>query len=66
MRKTGRYAEELLLLPSDSDPEPLEERLTAWGGAALLIQAMRSLDVPGSTGRHVHVKQRQRGFREAE
>lgn len=66
MRKTGRYADEPLLLPIDIDPEPVEERLTAWGGAALLIQAMRSFDVPGSTQRHVHIKQRQRGYREAE
>jgi hypothetical protein len=66
MRKTGRYAEERLLLPIDIDPEPVEERLTAWGGAALLIQAIRSFDVPDSTKRHVHIKQRQRGYSESE
>src|SRR5438270_6775654 len=66
MKKTGRYADEPLLLPIDIDPEPVEERLTAWGGAALLVQAIRSFDVPGSTKRHVHIKQRQRGFSEAE
>ena len=66
MRKTGRYADEPLLLPIDIDPEPIEERLTAWGGAALLVQAIRSLDVPGSTKRNVQVKQRQRGYSEAE
>jgi hypothetical protein len=66
MRKTGRYADEPLLLPVDIDPEPVQERLTAWGGAALLIQAIRSFDVPGSTKRHVHIKQRQRGYSEAE
>src|SRR5438270_11155822 len=66
MKKTGRYADEPLLLPIDIDPEPVEERLTAWGGAALLVQAIRSFDVPGSTKRHVHIKQRERGFSEAE
>lgn len=54
------------MLPIDIDPEPIEERLTAWGGAALLIQAIRSFDVPGSTQRNVQVKQRQRGYSEAE
>ena len=47
-------------------PNPIEEKLTAWGGAALLVQAIRSLDVPGSTARHVQVKQRQRGLSEGE
>lgn len=66
MKKTGRYADEPLLLPIDIDREPIEERLTAWGGAALLIQAIRSFDVPGSSQRNVEVKQRQRGYSEAE
>ncbi|HTT63438.1 MAG TPA: IS1380 family transposase [Bryobacteraceae bacterium] len=47
------------------DPEPLEEAVTAWGGVPLLVRALRSLDVPGSVARHVHVKQRQRGLDEA-
>lgn len=59
-------AGEPLLLPIDIDPDPIEEKLTAWGGAALLVQAIRSLDVPGSTARHVQIKQRQRGLTEAE
>ena len=57
-------AGEPLLLPIDIDPDPIEEKLTAWGGAALLVQAIRSLDVPGSTERHVQIKQRQRGLTE--
>jgi hypothetical protein len=65
-RKTGQMAGEPLLLPIDIDPEPVDEKLTAWGGAALLVQAIRSLDVPGSTARHVQIKQRQRGLVEAE
>jgi len=40
------------------DPEPIEEGLTAWGGAALPIQAIRSLDAPGSSKRKVQLKQR--------
>jgi hypothetical protein len=47
------------------DPEPLEECVTAYAGIPLLVQAMRSLDVPGSVKRHVQVKQRQRGLDEA-
>jgi len=63
--KQGRFGDEPLLIPIDIDPEPVEEQLTAWGGAALLVQAIRSLDVPGSAGRHLHLKQRQRGYDEA-
>jgi Transposase DDE domain group 1 len=59
-------AGEPLLLPIDIDPEPVDEKLTAWAGAALLVQAIRSLDVPGSAARHVQVKQRQRGLSESE
>jgi hypothetical protein len=47
------------------DPEPLEEAVTAWGGVRLLARALRSLDVPGSVGRHVRVKHRQRSLDEA-
>lgn len=46
------------------DPEPLEECVTAWGGLPLLVRAIRSLDVPGSVKRNLHLKQRQRGFDE--
>ena len=47
------------------DPEPLEEDVTAYAGIPLFVQAMRSLDVPGSVKQHLHVKQRQRGLDEA-
>lgn len=47
------------------DPEPLDEQMTALGGIPLLVRAARSLDVPGSVGRHVRLKQRERGFDEA-
>jgi len=47
------------------DPEPLEETVTAYGGIPVFLQAARSLDMGGLTRRHLHVKQRQRGFDEA-
>lgn len=47
------------------DPEPAPEILTALGGMPLLVQAFRSLGVPGSVKRHVRIKQRQRGYDEA-
>jgi len=47
------------------DPEPLQECLTAYAGIPLFVRAMRSLDVPGSVKRHLHLKQRERGFDEA-
>ena len=47
------------------DPEPLEESVTAYGGIPLLIRAARSFKVPEFVKRHVHLKQRQRGFDEA-
>jgi len=47
------------------DPEPLEECVTAMGGMPLFVRAIRSLDVPGSVQRNLHLKQRQRGFDEA-
>ena len=42
-----------------------EQNLTALAGIPLLVQAFRSLDLPRSVGRHVCVKQRQRGLDEA-
>ena len=47
------------------DPEPLEECVTAYGGLPLLLQAVRSLDVPGRVKQHLRIKQRQRGLDEA-
>lgn len=49
----------------DLDEQPLEETITALGGVPLFVRAVRSLDVPGSVKRHLHVKQRERGFDEA-
>jgi hypothetical protein len=47
------------------DSQPLEETITALGGVPLLARALRSLNVPASVGRHLHLKQRERGFDEA-
>ena len=47
------------------DPEPLQETLTALGGIPLVVQAFRSLGVPGSIQQHVVVKERERGYDEA-
>jgi hypothetical protein len=47
------------------DAQPLEEKITAWGGIPLLVRAARSLDIGGRVRRYVQVKQRERGFDEA-
>jgi len=47
------------------DPEPLAECVTALGGVPLLVRAIRSLDVPGSVKRNLHLKKRERGYDEA-
>jgi hypothetical protein len=53
-------------LPFEYDFEhPAEEVLTAYAGVPLFVRAVRSFDVPGSVKRHLHLKQRQRGFDEA-
>lgn len=39
--------------------------LTADAGVPQFVRAVRSLEVPGSVKRHLHLKQRQRGFGEA-
>jgi len=49
----------------DYDEGHSEQNLTALAGIPLLVQAFRSLDLPRSVGRHVRVKQRQRGLDEA-
>jgi hypothetical protein len=47
------------------DPEPAAERLTSYGGAAVLVQTLRSLGVAQSVARHVPIKKRDRGYDEA-
>jgi hypothetical protein len=52
-------------LPFAYDWEPAAEVLTAYAGLPLFVRALRSFNVPGSVKRHLHLKQRQRGFDEA-
>jgi hypothetical protein len=53
-------------LPFEYDfDHPAEEVLTAYAGVPLFVRAVRSLEVPGSVKRHLHLKQRQRGFDDA-
>lgn len=47
------------------DPQPLPEAVTAMAGVPLVVQAFRSLDLPGSVRQHLQVKERQRGYDEA-
>lgn len=42
-----------------------DQRITALAGIPLLVQAFRSLGLPGSVKRNVSVKQRERGYDEA-
>src|SRR5260370_36346403 len=53
------------LLGFDYDEGHGEHNLTALASIPLLLQAFRSLDLPRGVGRHVCVKQRQRGLDEA-
>ncbi len=45
----------------ETDPGPLDECVTPWGGLPLFVRAVRSLDVPGSVKRNLRLKQRWRG-----
>jgi len=47
------------------DPEPAPERLTSYGGAAVLIRTLRSRGVAESVARNIHIKKRDRGYDEA-
>ncbi len=53
-------------MPIEIDPEPLAETLTALGGVPLLVQTFRSLGLGASVRREVRVKERERGWDEAE
>ncbi len=65
MRKLEKPSPTESPLLFEIDPEPAPESLTALGGIPLLVQAFRSLGLPGSVKRHVQVKERQRGYDEA-
>ena len=57
---------ELGLLSLEISPEPAPEVMTAYGGLPLVLQTMRTIGVLKSIQRHVQVKQRERGFTEAQ
>ncbi len=65
MRKTEKRSPTESPLLFELDPQPAEECLTALGGLPLVVQAFRSLGLPGSVKQHVAVKERQRGYDEA-
>jgi hypothetical protein len=65
MRKLQRRSPTESPLLFEFDPEPLQETLTALGGIPLVVQAFRSLGLPGSVQQHVAVKERERGYDEA-
>ena len=52
-QKPSRAAGEFLF---QFDPEPLEGCVTAYAGIPLLLQAARSLEVPGRVKQHVRIK----------
>ena len=65
MKRTTKPSPAAGEFPFQIDAEPLVEAVTALGAVPLLARAIRSLDVPGSVGRHLRIKQRERGFDEA-
>ena len=60
MRRMQRPSPTESPLLFEVDPQPLEETLTALGGIPLVVQAFRSLGLPGSVQQHVAVKERER------
>src|SRR6266704_4493258 len=65
MRKIEKPSPTESPLLFEFDPKPAEEVLTALGGLPLVVQAFRSLGLPGSVKQHVAVRERQRGYDEA-
>jgi hypothetical protein len=54
------------MLPFTIDEQPLKERLTARAGLPLIVEMFRSLGLPAVVGAEVRLKERNRGFTEAE
>jgi hypothetical protein len=65
VRKPSKPSPTASPLLFEIDPEPLPETLTALGGVPLVVQAFRSLGLPGLVGENVRIKERQRGYDEA-
>jgi hypothetical protein len=66
VKKTRKPSSTELPLLIEIDPEPIPEILTALGGVPLLVQTFRSLGLPGRVREQVRVKERERGYDEAE
>jgi hypothetical protein len=66
MKKPRRPSSTESPLLFEIDPEPLPETLTALGGVPLLVQTFRSLGLPAKVREQVEIKQRERGYDEAE
>ncbi len=54
------------LPPIETDPEPTQEVLTSFAGLSLVAETLRALGLPQSVERNIQLKERQRGFSEAQ
>lgn len=65
MKKISRASVTAQPLPFQWDSEPGTEILTAFGGLPMVVQTFRSMRLPEAIGRHVRIKERQRGYDES-
>lgn len=54
------------LPPIEIDPEPTQEVLTSFAGLSLVAETLPALGLSQSVERNLHLKERQRGFSEAQ
>lgn len=70
MKKHARRREEesdqLGLFAYDIDEEPLDAPITSYAGVPAVVEMFRMLGGREAAGQHLHVKERKRGFREAD
>jgi len=66
-RTHNRTLPSLPSLPQlEIDPEPTQEVLTSFAGLSLVAETLRALGLRQSVERNLHLKERQRGFSEAQ
>lgn len=66
-RTHNRTLPSLSSLPQlEIDPEPTQEVLTSFAGLSLVAETLRALGLCQSVERNLHLKERQRGFSEAQ
>lgn len=66
-RTHNRTLPSLSSLPQlEIDPEPTQEVLTSFAGLSLVAETLRALGLRQSVERNLHLKERQRGFSEAQ